>query len=265
MEESAIIANLMQNPHFKKLNDMNILIIMLLGLIMLAFLMMLWLVSRFIKCPPDKLLVVYGRVENGHENGIKVLNGGAAFVWPVIQDYEFIDLSPYNYRLDSNVLTKDNIEINVTGEIGYGVSNQSKLMKVAATRLLGISSKEIEHLGANIIGSQLTKIFKGQDVVDIAALRGQIIEKIAIEVNNELNKIGLYLINIKLDKINDKNGFIKQLEQGYNAQKVLALNTPEVDDLLSQLNSIDRQIERNTQERERLLKQKLALLVKHKI
>lgn len=244
---------------------MTAFIVILVGYLLLVFLMMFWFISRYIKCPPDKLLVVYGRVENGHENGIKVLNGGAAFVWPVIQDYEFIDLSPYNYRLDSNVLTKDNIEINVTGEIGYGVSNQPKLMKVASTRLLGISSKEIEHLGANIIVGQLIKIFNEQDVVDIAALRGQIIEKVAIEVNNELNKIGLYLINIKLDKINDKNSFVKQLEQGYNTQKVLALNTPEVDDLLSQLNSIDRQIKQNTQERERLLKQKLSLLVRHKI
>ncbi len=107
------------------------------------------------------------------------------------------------------------------------------------------------------------KIFKRYDIADIAALRSQIIEKITFKVNDELNKIGLHLIHIKLDSINDKKGFIKQLEQGYNAQKILALNTPEADDILAQLAKIDRQIEQNTQEREMLLKQKIALLVKH--
>jgi len=241
----------------------SLLIIIMIGLIMLMGLMLIWMLSLFIKCPSDKLLVVYGRVENGHENGVKVLHGGAAFVWPIIQDYEFIDLSPYDYTFKSNLSTKDNVGINVSGAMRYGVSNQPNLMKVAATRFLGIGNEDIQSLGSNIIAGQLSKMFKEQDIVDITALRNQIIEKTAVEVNKELNKIGMYLINIKLDKIKDKNGFIKQLEQGYNANKILALNTPEADDILAQLARIEQQIVQNTQEREMLLKQKLALLVKH--
>lgn len=244
---------------------MSVAIIMIIGLFLLLCLMMYWAFSRFIKCPSDKLLVVYGKVEDGNENGMKVLNGGAAFVWPVIQDYEFIDLTPYDYPFDSNLLTKDGIEINVAGAMRYSVSNNPTLMNVAASRLLGIKSGEIQRLGSSIISGQLSKIFANQDVVEITALRSQIIEKTALKINTELNKIGLHLINIKLDKINDKKGFIKQLEQAYKTEKATTFNNLTTENLLPQLADIDKQIEQNTKEREILLKQKLTLLMKHKI
>ena len=90
---------------------MSVAIIIIIGLFLLLSLMMYWAFSRFIKCPSDKLLVVYGRVEDGNEDGVKVFNGGATFVWPVIQDYEFIDLVPYDYTFDSNLLTNSTLRL----------------------------------------------------------------------------------------------------------------------------------------------------------
>jgi len=94
-----------------KNENMTVALIIMIGLFVLASLMMYWALQRYIKCPADKLLVIYGRVEDGNEDGLKVLHGGAAFVWPVIQEYEFIDLTPYDYPFRPNLMTKDGVEI----------------------------------------------------------------------------------------------------------------------------------------------------------
>lgn len=238
-------------------------LIITIGLMLLLFLMMIWAVSRYIKCPPDKLLVVYGHVEDGNKDGLKVLHGGATFVWPVIQDHEFIDLAPYTYNFNPDLLTKDLVPIQVAGELKYGVSSHPTLINVAASRLLGIGQADTQRLGENIINSELTKIFEEQDVVEISTFKKkEIVEKIVYQINPALNEIGLELINIKVDSINDKEGIIKQLEQAYQTKKTLNFDTSLPKTLLVELADIDEKIEQNTLERKLLLKQKLELLVK---
>jgi uncharacterized membrane protein YqiK len=59
-------------------------------LVITVLLLLLWFfISRYRRCPSDKILVIYGKTGQGSANCI---HGGAAFVWPVIQDYQYLDL-----------------------------------------------------------------------------------------------------------------------------------------------------------------------------
>ncbi|MEL7376601.1 MAG: flotillin family protein, partial [Bacteroidota bacterium] len=58
----------------------------------LFLLVALWAISRFRRCPSDKILVVYGKT--GGQASAKCYAGGATFVWPIIQDYKYLDLTP---------------------------------------------------------------------------------------------------------------------------------------------------------------------------
>ena len=243
---------------------MNIFIIIIIGFIVLSLLMFYWMVNQFIKCPPDKLLVIFGRVEDANENGMKVLNGGAAFVWPVIQDHEFIDLTPYDYKLSLKLTTKDLISVVLTGNIAYGVSNRPDLMNAAAERLLGIDSTDVQLLASNIIQSQLTELIGEYDLVDLAVLRNQIIDKIATKVHSALNKLGMELKSIKIDSVKDKDGLIKQLEQIYSSKTVSDFNITTPSGLVNDLAKIEEAITLNAQERQKLIIQKVELLVKNK-
>ena len=49
------------------------------------------LISRYKRCPSDKILVIYGRTGG---TSAKCVHGGGAFIWPVIQDFAFLDLKP---------------------------------------------------------------------------------------------------------------------------------------------------------------------------
>lgn len=63
------------------------------------FILMMTLISRYKRCPSDKILVVYGRTGG---SSARCIHGGGAFIWPVIQDYAYLDLKPIAIELKFN-------------------------------------------------------------------------------------------------------------------------------------------------------------------
>ena len=114
---------------------------------LLAFSILLFLLKRYKKCPSDKVMVIYGKVgsnKDGSARSAKCIHGGAAFVWPVIQAYEFLDLTPLSISVDlENALSRQNIRINVPSRFTVGISTETGVMQNAAERLLGLRSHAV--------------------------------------------------------------------------------------------------------------------------
>ena len=49
-------------------------------------------VTRYKRCPANKVMVISGRVGGG--KNARTLSGGAAFVWPIFQQYDYLSLLP---------------------------------------------------------------------------------------------------------------------------------------------------------------------------
>src|SRR5690625_7870729 len=91
--------------------DLDTSLILLGGLVGLVILLILLFITRYKRCPSDKILVIYGKTGRG---SAKTLAGGAACVWPVIQGDAYLDLSPISIGVDlQNALRRQNIRINV--------------------------------------------------------------------------------------------------------------------------------------------------------
>ena len=124
------------------------------AIIGLVFLFTLWLVSRYKRCPSDKILVVYGRT--GSEASAKCYAGGGTFVWPVIQDYQYLDLTPLSIDVNlQDALSKQNIRVSVPAQFTVGISNKPHLMLAAAERLLALDRGSISNLSHDIIMGQM--------------------------------------------------------------------------------------------------------------
>ena len=65
------------------------LILIIVGVLFVTFTAIL---ARYKRCPSDKVLVIYGKT--GRDTSAKCIHGGAAFIWPVFQSYQFLDLTP---------------------------------------------------------------------------------------------------------------------------------------------------------------------------
>ena len=63
---------------------MNATIYLIAGLIVLVVLTILGILSRYRRCKPNQVLVVFGKTSGNTK--CKIVTGGV-FVWPVVQDY----------------------------------------------------------------------------------------------------------------------------------------------------------------------------------
>lgn len=184
-------------------------LILVAGMIGLVILLVLLFITRYKRCPSDKILVIYGKTGSG---SARTLAGGAAFVWPVIQDYAYLDLSPISIDVDlRNALSRQNIRINVPSRFTVAISNEEGVMVNAAERLLGKSNNEIREICKDIIFGQLRVVVATMDIEEINADRDKFLSNVASNVGSELKKIGLTLINVNVTDIEDESGYIEAL------------------------------------------------------
>lgn len=178
--------------------------------ILFFFIIIISFIRRYKRCPSDRILVVYGKVGTG--NSAKCIHGGAAFVWPVIQNYEFLDLTPISIEVDlTNALSKQNIRVNVPSRFTIGVSTEPGIMQNAAERLLGLGMTEVQELAKEIIFGQLRLVVASMDIEEINSDRDKFLTNISQSVESELKKVGLKLINVNITDIVDESGYIEAL------------------------------------------------------
>ena len=184
-------------------------------LAVLIFSVLLVVLSRYKKCPSDKIMVIYGKVsqnKDGTARSAKCIHGGASFVWPVFQAYEYLDLTPMSISVDlTNALSRQNIRVDVPSRFTVGVSTESGVMQNAAERLLGLKLVEIQELAKDIIFGQLRLVIATMEIEEINTDRDKFLDAVSGNVETELKKIGLRLINVNVTDISDESGYIAAL------------------------------------------------------
>jgi flotillin len=190
--------------------------------ILFIFILIYSLFRRYKRCPSDKILVVYGKVSGASEGKTaKCIHGGAAFIWPIIQDYQFLDLTPIPIEVDlENALSKQNIRVNVPSRFMVGISTEPGTMQNAAERLLGQTMQAIQHLAADIIFGQLRVVIATMNIEEINADREKFLINVSDSVEHELRKIGLKLINVNVTDITDAAGYIEALGKEATAHAI---------------------------------------------
>lgn len=181
----------------------------LVGAGLFVFIMVISVLRRYKRCPSDRVLVVYGKVGGG---SARCIHGGAAFIWPVFQDYSFLDLTPNSIEVNlTSALSRQNIRVDVPSRFTVGISTETGIMENAAERLLGLSKESIHDLAKDIIFGQLRLVVAMMDIEEINSNRDKFLANVASNVEAELKKIGLKLINVNVTDIKDESGYIEAL------------------------------------------------------
>jgi flotillin len=187
------------------------LIILVVLAVFFVFILIITFLRRYRRCPSDKILVVYGKVgKKGNETRTaKCIHGGAAFIWPIIQDYSYLDLTPFSIEINlKSALSRQNIRVDVPSRFTVGISTEDGVMQNAAERLLGLSQQEISKLAEDILFGQLRLVVATMDIEEINSNRDKFLEAVSSNVEAELKKIGLKLINVNVTDLNDESGYI---------------------------------------------------------
>jgi flotillin len=167
-------------------------------------------VTRYRRCPSNRILVIYGRVQKGQT--AKCLHGGGAFVWPLVQSYEYLDLEPIQIEVPlKGALSAENIRVNVPSYFTVAIGTDPETMQNAAIRLLGLETEEIKGQALDIIFGQLRQVIASMPIDAINRDRDGFLKSIQHNLEPELEKVGLVLINVNITDITDESGYIEAL------------------------------------------------------
>ncbi len=185
-------------------------IILLAIAVVVAIVLFMSIINRYRRCPSDKILVVYGTT--GNRGSAKCIHGGGTFVWPIIQDYAYLSLTPISIDANlTNALSGQNIRVDVPSRFTVGISTDPEYMTAAAERLLGLSATQIQELARDILFGQLRLVIATMSIEELNNDRDKFLAAISANVEVELKKIGLRLINVNVTDINDESGYIEAL------------------------------------------------------
>lgn len=173
------------------------------------------ILSRYKRCPSDKILAVYGKTGNradGTGSSAKCIHGGASFIWPIFQSFAFLDLQPISIETNlTNALSKQNIRVDVPCRFTVAISTEPDSMMNAAERLLGLTMEQIQELSKDILFGQLRLVIATMDIEEINSDRDKFLANVSTNVDSELRKIGLKLINVNVTDLRDESGYIEAL------------------------------------------------------
>jgi len=188
------------------------LVLIIFAVVIVVSLVIGLLVKRYKRCPSNRVLVIYGK--SGRGQAATCVHGGARFIWPLIQDYGWLNLEPMQIEIPlRGALSIENIRVNVPSVFTVAIGTTPELMQNAAIRLLGLSTQEIKRQAEDIIFGQLRQVIASMRIEDINRDREKFLENIQTSLEPELRKIGLVLINVNITDITDESGYIEAIGQ----------------------------------------------------
>ena len=208
----ADVDDLMKTPGF-----WNSAMLIFFGVIAFSFVMLL--ANRFKRCPSNRILVIYGMAGKG--NAVKCVHGGATFVIPLIQDYDYLNLEPIQIEIPlRGALSSENIRVNVPSVFTVAIGTTPEFMNNAAIRLLGLKRADVEKQAQEIIFGQLRQVIASMRIEDINKDRDTFLTHIQNSLEPELKKIGLVLINVNITDLTDESGYIDAIGQKAASQAI---------------------------------------------
>ncbi|MDJ0919284.1 MAG: SPFH domain-containing protein [Woeseiaceae bacterium] len=194
-------------------------LMLVVSVVLLVAFFLAILVAQYKRCPSNRILVVYGKV--GGSRAARCIHGGGTFVVPLLQSYDYLTLEPLTIDIElQSALSKKNIRVNVPSTFTIGVSTDPNIMNNAAERLLGLDEHAINSQAKDIILGQMRLVIATLSIEEINQDREKFLDLVNKNVNFELNKIGLEMINVNIRDITDESGYIEALGQKAAAEAI---------------------------------------------
>ena len=191
----------------------------LIGVGALIVVLTIWgLLSRYRRSAPDELLVVFGKAgkvktEDGKEvmTPSKIIQGGGAFVWPIIQDFKKMSMAPIQIKVTVDGIDSQAIPMHLPVVLTTAISQDKLIQQNAATRFLSASPQEIQKQISEILIGETRAIMATMLIEEINADRNTFLGKVRESLEQELTKVGYDVTNINISEITDDADYISNL------------------------------------------------------
>ncbi len=195
----------------------------LLALVALVvFVVFLTAARNYIKVPPNKVAVFYGRkrkTADGKEIGFRLITGGAGWRWPVLESVTYLDLTIFPIDLDvRDVPNVDGVLVSVQAVANVKIRSDGQSLIAAAERFLGRSPAEIKEIAYKNLEGHLRSIVGRLTVEEIVRDRAKFNQEVLSEATSDLARIGLSVDVLTIQKVFDAEGYIEALGKRRTAE-----------------------------------------------
>ena len=166
-------------------------------------------------CKPNEILIISGRQykqPDGKSVGYRVVFGGRAFVIPIIEQVEKMDMTTMPIPVEvNNSYAKGGTPLNIQAIANVKVSNKPGIAGNAIERFLGRNQSEIRRVVRETLEGNLRGVVALLTPEQVNEDRLNFAERIANDVDRDLNKLGLHLDTLKIQSVTDDVGYLSSI------------------------------------------------------
>ncbi|PYJ02754.1 MAG: hypothetical protein DME25_15335 [Verrucomicrobia bacterium] len=192
-------------------------------MIAVAFLIVVRVMAtRYKKIAPNKVGIFYGKkyryidpVDGKTKSrGFRIVAGGGSLVLPIVEQLQEMSTAAFQTRIEENdIPNRDNVKINVKGVATCKISNAPEDLHNAAMAFLGKSDEDLEAFVRNILIGHLRSIIGKLDIDEVLRQRDTFNRRVVEESTEELKRLGVQVITLVIQEVNDAHGYIDALGQ----------------------------------------------------
>ena len=207
------------NPEFK-----SILVVGSVVLTVIILLVGLWSIisKNYIRIPPNKAAVLYGRknkAAGGITKGYRLITGGGVFKIPFFEQVQYMDLSNrvINIRVD-NAPNVNGVMTTVEGVANTKISSEKALLEIAVERFLGKSDIDIDKIIFQNLEGHLRSVVGKMTMEDLIGNKQKLNSAVLEDSSEDFKKLGISVDSLNIQNITDKDNYIVNLGKKRTAE-----------------------------------------------
>ena len=192
-------------------------------LVVLALFVAMALFSKnYLKVPPNAVAVLSGRkrkTADGKIVGYRVVNGGATFRFPLLEQVDYLSLNVFTIPLEiKRAYTLQGVPISVKAVANVKIKSDDISLRAAAERFLGMPTDQIQKVIFQTLEGHLRAILGTLTVEEVNSDRASFAQKLTSEAAQDLERMGIGVDVLTVQEISDEEGYLDALGKKRTAE-----------------------------------------------
>ena len=181
-------------------------ILLVVGIVV-AFVVLVILVSGYLKAPPDTAYIISGLGKK------RILIGHAGWKLPFLERVDKLSLRvmQVDVKTSEAVPTNEFINVTVDGVANIKISSDPELLEKAAEALLGMRQQDLICLVTQVLEGNMREIVGSVGLKEMVQDRQGVAKKITENVVPDMQKLGIEVVNFNIQNFKDAAGTIENM------------------------------------------------------
>jgi flotillin len=171
---------------------------------------------------PNAVAIFSGRkhkLPDGRTVGYRMVRGGAAFKWPLLEQVDYLRLNVFTIPLEiKRAYTLKGVPISVKAVANVKIRGDDISLAAAAERFLGMPPEQIQRVIFQTLEGHLRSILGTLTVEEVNSDRASFAQKLTSEAAADLERMGIGVDVLTVQEISDEEGYLDALGKKRTAE-----------------------------------------------